>query len=145
MIRDARPADLPAITHVRTSVRENHMSVEEMASRGITHATIAAGMHAGYYGTWVAEAAGDIVAFSIADSRDGSVFALFVLPGCEGRGYGTFLLERCEKFLAKSGYAEAWLTTGLNTKAERFYFRRGWLAAGPDRDDPLSMILRKRL
>ena len=55
MIREAQPEDLPAMTHVRTSVRENHLSVEGMAALGITPETTTAGMIAGHYGSWVAE------------------------------------------------------------------------------------------
>src|SRR5437773_9771324 len=46
MIRKARPEDLPAITQVRISVTENHLSVEQMAERGITPESVIAEMAA---------------------------------------------------------------------------------------------------
>jgi hypothetical protein len=45
MIRRGAVIDLPQITKVRTSVRENHMSVEDLDARGITHETIASRMN----------------------------------------------------------------------------------------------------
>jgi hypothetical protein len=39
-IRNAVEADIPAIFAVRTSVRENHLSVEQMAEMGITSGSI---------------------------------------------------------------------------------------------------------
>ncbi len=41
MIRAGRIADLPEITRIRTAVTENHLSVDQMAERGITHDQIA--------------------------------------------------------------------------------------------------------
>ncbi|WIJ25909.1 hypothetical protein [Devosia sp. RR2S18] len=40
IIRDAAEEEIPAIFEVRTSVRENHLSVEQMAKLGITNETI---------------------------------------------------------------------------------------------------------
>lgn len=40
LIRDANEGDIPAIMDVRTSVRENHLSVGQMAEVGITGDTI---------------------------------------------------------------------------------------------------------
>ncbi len=63
MIREGRTADMSQITHVRTSVRENHLSVEQMAERGITLEGIVADLAAGHLGCWVAEDEGRVVAF----------------------------------------------------------------------------------
>ena len=41
------------ITRLRTSVKENHLSVEEMAERGITPAGILADLRTGDLGGWV--------------------------------------------------------------------------------------------
>ena len=81
----------------------------------------------------------------MVDRRDGSIFALFVLPEFEGRGYGTALLVACENDLAARGIADAWLSTGSGTKAAAFYARHGWTPTGADPKDALSVIFRKRL
>jgi GNAT superfamily N-acetyltransferase len=145
MIRHGRPEDMGQITHVRISVVENHLSIEGMAAVGITREGIIADMQAGHYGCWVAEEHGTIVAFSMADRRDGSIFALFTLPGKEGRGYGTRLLAEAERWLVDQGMKDAWLSTGRGTVAEKFYARRGWVATDETAQHPEDVVFRKRL
>ena len=125
-IRKALARDMPGITAVRTSVRENHLSVEQMAERGISEERTIAEMEAGDLGCWVAEARGQIVAFSMGDRRNGNVFALFTLHDFEGRGYGSALLSCCEDDLKACGFSNAHLDTASDTNAHRFYLRRGW-------------------
>ena len=130
MIRPGRASDMADITHVRTSVVENHLSVAQMAELGITPESIIAEMESGDLGCWVAEDVGRVIAFSMADRRDASIFALFVLPDHEGRGHGTRLLDACERWLRAQGHRSASLTTGRGTKAHDFYLRRGWQVTG---------------
>lgn len=129
MIRSGRAADLSAITHVRTSVVENHLSVAQMAALGITPQSVIADMEAGTLGCWVWDEEGQVTGFSMADRRDGSIFALFVLPGHEGRGIGSRLLAACEAWLKSHGHSAVRLSTGRNTIAHGFYQRRGWQIA----------------
>jgi GNAT superfamily N-acetyltransferase len=130
VIREAGAADLPGISRVRTSVRENLLTVEQLEERGITNEGVAASFLADSKG-WVVEHNGEIVAFVIADRDARSIFALFVLPAYEGRGLGTLLLEMALAWLREQGAARVWLTTGPDTTAAGFYERRGWVAAGP--------------
>lgn len=130
MIRTGQPPDMPDIVRIRTSVRENHLSVEQMAAAGITPQSILADVASGALGFWVAEDGGRIAGFAMADRRDGSVFALFMDEACEGRGYGSALLARCEAWLKHHGIAEASLTTEPGTKAHAFYVKRGWQLTG---------------
>jgi GNAT superfamily N-acetyltransferase len=126
MIRPITAADMAEITRLRTSVKENHLSVEQMAERGITPAGIMAELDAGDLGGWLDEQEGEILGFSMADNRDGQIFALFTKPGCEGRGVGTRLLDKATQWLAERGHDEAWLSTDVNSTAARFYANRGW-------------------
>ena len=146
MIRPGHISDLPAITRIRTSVAENHLSMEQMAEIGITHDSIAAEMTEGHLGCWVAMDGGGIAGFSMADRRDGSIFALFMDATHEGKGHGSALLEACEAWLKQQGHAEARLTTGRDTAAFTFYRRRGWQeteeAAGHFAEDA---VMKKRL
>jgi GNAT superfamily N-acetyltransferase len=130
ILREATAADLPGISRVRTSVRENLATVEQLRERGITNESVAASFLAGSKG-WVAERDGEIVAFAIADRARQSVFALFVLPECEDRGLGSRLLDLALGWLRENGATVVWLTTGPGTKAAGFYERRGWVATGP--------------
>lgn len=128
-LREATGADLPGIAHVRSSVVENLLTPAQLAERGITSASVAASFLADSKG-WVAEHRGEIVAFSIADRADRSVFALFVLPAYEDRGLGSRLLDLALRWLWEQGAEAVWLTTGPNTRAARFYARRGWVHTG---------------
>ena len=145
MIRKARPEDLPAITQVRISVTENYLSVEQMAERGVTPESVIAEMAAGDLGAWICEAKGEIVAFSMADRRDASIFALFTKPGCEGRGYGSQLLAEAETWLAAFGHREFWLSTARGSRAEKFYARKGWMPADETAEAPDDIIFRKKI
>ena len=126
MIRPGQVADLPAIMRIRTAVTENHLSVEQMAEIGITNDSIATEMTDGDLGCWVAVDGGEVTGFSMADRRDGSIFALFMDAAHEGKGHGSALLAACEAWLKQLGHAEARLTTGRDTGAFAFYRRRGW-------------------
>ena len=129
--RIATQADVPDMTHVRTSVVENHLSVEELAQRGITNASIAASFLTDARG-WVAEHDARIIACSIADRKTHSIFALFVLPRFEGRGIGGRLLDLAVEWLWANGAQRVWLETRKDTRAAAFYARKGWSATGID-------------
>jgi len=129
--RIATEADVPGIMHVRTSVAENHLSVEELAQRGITNASIAASFRADSKG-WVAEHDSQIIALSIADRKTHSIFALFVLPAFDGRGIGGKLLDFAVEWLWDNGTKRIWLETRKDTRAATFYARKGWIATHID-------------
>jgi GNAT superfamily N-acetyltransferase len=129
MFREATAADMPGIARVRTSVRENLLTMEQLRERGITNESVAASFLGDSRG-WVAERNGEIVAFAIADRATQSIFALFVLPAFEGQGIGGRLLKGALRWLRDNGATNVWLTTGRDTTAARFYERRGWAPAG---------------
>lgn len=129
ILREATAADLPGISRVRTSVRENLLTVEQLRNRGITNESVAASFLKDSKG-WVAEREAEIVAFAIADRASQSIFALFVLPEWEDHGLGSRLLDLALCWLRENGADVVWLTTGADTKAAGFYERRGWAATG---------------
>ncbi len=135
VLRRATVADLPEITRIRTSVRENHLSVEDMAARGITHETTAARMLSGELGSWVATIGNQIAAFAFADKTNGNLWALFTHPAHEGKGCGTILLAACETWLKDQGVETAVLDTAKDSKAVAFYGARGWTIDGSDEHD----------
>jgi GNAT superfamily N-acetyltransferase len=75
---------------------------------------------------WVAESAGEVVAFCYADKINASIWALFVKPGHEGRGLGKALLQQAADWLFELGHERVHLTTGADTRADRFYAAQGW-------------------
>lgn len=109
-VRLAREADIGAIFDIRTSVRENHLSLDELSRRGITPKSIGEALSAAPC-IWIAEVDGVPAGFSMADAGTGSVFALFVRPGFEGRGLGRLLLREAEAFLFET-HPKMWLETG---------------------------------
>jgi GNAT superfamily N-acetyltransferase len=129
VVREATAADMPGISHVRLSVKENALSVQQLTERGITNASVAASLLTHRRG-WVAERSGEIVAFSMADKANGSIFALFVLAEYEGRGLGSRLLTLALDWLWDSGAERVWLSTSPGTRAARFYAKRGWSQTG---------------
>lgn len=145
VIREATGADMPGISRVRQSVVENAATPEGLAARGITNESVAASFLVDAKG-WVAEEAGEIVAFSIADRATRSIFALFVLPSHEGRGLGNQLLGNAVQWLWDNGATGLWLTTGPGTRAARFYTKRGWVYTGnADRGDIRFELSRESL
>lgn len=132
-IRRANADDIPALFSVRMSVRENGLDLAQLKERGVTPATVAEMLAGDDARTWVAEDAGEIVAFSMADARAGSVFALFVLPRVEGRGFGRALLRASEEWLFGEGWETIWLQTAeeQQNRAHGFYRAAGWTQVGP--------------
>lgn len=129
-IRAASPDDVAELFRVRTSVRENHQSEEQLSALGITRDSVAALLRSGEAQAWCAEVDGAIVGFSMARLREGELFALFVLPSFEDRGIGTRFLDAAVDWLRARGPRPVRLSTGRETKAFRFYIARGWREAG---------------
>lgn len=123
-IRDATEDDIPAIFEVRTSVRENHLSVEQMAEMGVTFETIGEALRE-HPCIWVAAKEDQIVGFSMVDVENSCMFAAFVRPEHEGLGVGRQLVERAEAFLFER-HPLIWLETDGSSRAAGFYERLGW-------------------
>ena len=139
-IRKAMPEDAADIFDVRCSVRENHMSREELSALGIRPETVGEMIAGGDYIVPVALAGGKIVAFAMAQISESYVFALFVHPEHEGQGLGRALMQVVESGLAEHGVVEAWLCTGSEPgiRAPGFYRHLGWVDSGIMEDGQLK-------
>lgn len=124
MLRVARREDIPAMHRVRMSVREN-----VLVSTVITEADTLEAIEVSGRG-WVVETRGEVVAFAVGNSKDGNIWALFVDPNHEGRGYGRRLHDTMVDWLWSQGLGRLWLTTDPGTRAERFYMAAGWKRTG---------------
>ena len=121
MLRKARVGDVPAMNHLRLQVRENVLSDPGRITEAMTtHAITAEGCG------WVWEENGEVLGFSIARDADPSIWALFVLPGHEGRGIGGALHDAAVDWLWSRGAARIWLSTDPDTRAAKFYRDRDW-------------------
>jgi len=107
------------------------MSVEALARVGITPDSVTA-MLSGNGRAWVAEEDGRIVAFSMADACEATVFAMFVQPGHEGKGLGRRLMTEAEQWLFSQNCDEIWLLTA--GRARGFYQHLGWRNEGIQED-----------
>lgn len=119
--RQARLDDIPALSVLRLSVHENRLSSPDKVTLGMYHdylTTLGQG--------WLCEEEGEILGFSVADVRDGSIWALFVRPDSEGRGIGRTLLGMACAWLFAQGHPKISLSTGIGTRADRFYAAHGW-------------------
>ncbi|HEX9814147.1 MAG TPA: GNAT family N-acetyltransferase [Myxococcota bacterium] len=125
-IRPVSPDDMPDLFRVRTSVRENHQSEEELLKLGITCDSLSELLRSGEAQGWCAEVDGTIVGFSMARKSDRDIFALFVVPEFERGGIGTSLLKAAVDWLRIGNPKPIHLSTGRATTAFSFYRKRGW-------------------
>ncbi|HWW71920.1 MAG TPA: GNAT family N-acetyltransferase [Duganella sp.] len=120
-LRQATHLDIPAMSAIRLSVKENVLSdpsrVTEQMYRDYLE-TLGRG--------WVAEADGEIVGFSYAAKNDASIWALFVAQDYEGRGLAKRLLQVAVDWLFALGHDSVHLSTSKDTRADRFYTAEGW-------------------
>jgi GNAT superfamily N-acetyltransferase len=124
MLRQAVVSDIPGMQRVRGAVRENRL-----VSMVITDQQVRAAIEDSGRG-WVVESGGEIVAFAVGDARSGNIWALFVDPDHERRGYGKRLHDTMIDWLWSQGLDFLWLTTEPGTRAQEFYESAGWQRAG---------------
>lgn len=123
--REALTSDIKQIQVVRNAVKENVLSnpglvtdkdcVEYLTLRGKG---------------WVCEKDGIIVGFAIADLIDNNIWALFVHPDFEKNGIGKTLHNIMLDWYFAQQKEMVWLSTGPNTRAEKFYALQGWRETG---------------
>jgi GNAT superfamily N-acetyltransferase len=123
-LREARRTDVAAIQRIRGAVRENRLTSRTISDEEVVEAIEQTGCG------WVVESQGAVVAFAIGNATDGSVWALFVDPDHEGRGYGRRLHDAMIAWFWSQGHARLWLSTEPGTRAESFYRRAGWQDMG---------------
>jgi GNAT superfamily N-acetyltransferase len=123
-IRRAHFEERDRISEIRFAVQENKLGDPS----AVTDAHYA--WFTEHPGIWVWEEAGRILGFSAGDTRDGTIWALFVDPPHHGRGIGRALLGAACDSLRSAGHRTALLTTDPGTRAERFYRKAGWTSIG---------------
>ncbi|MDX1705556.1 GNAT family N-acetyltransferase [Pseudidiomarina sp.] len=121
VFREANVEDIPALSGIRLSVKENVLS---------DPGKVTTEMYVAYLSEsgkgWLCEIDGEVVGFSVASLNDGSIWALFVKPGYEGKGIGARLLKLAADWLFDMGATSIILSTDANTRADRLYERQGW-------------------
>ena len=123
-LRQALAADISGIQRVRHSVRENRLVSTTISDDQVRDAIENAGRG------WVIECDEDVVAFAIGNATNGNIWALFVHPDHERRGYGRRLHDTMVEWLWSRGLERLWLTTEPGTRAQHFYEAAGWQRMG---------------
>jgi GNAT superfamily N-acetyltransferase len=124
MLRQAVSSDIAGIQRVRRSVRENRLISTVVSDGQVREAIEETGRG------WVLEADGEVVGFAIGNAESGNIWALFVHPDHERRGYGRLLHDTMVRWLWSQGLERLWLTTEPGTRAQVFYETAGWKLMG---------------
>ena len=134
-IRVAQQKDIETLFEIRTSVRENYQSREEIAELGITPDSVAEMLQTDCQ-AWIAEIDDQPIGFTIANKTEKTILGMFVLPSFEGRGAGRALMQLAEDWLWSHDIEEIWLLTDRNPKfrAYGFYLHLGWTPIGIESD-----------
>lgn len=122
---------------VRMSVQENKLVSTVLSDHDYSVAIEETGRG------WVIELNGTVVAFAIGNAENGSIWALFVDPMHEGKGYGRQLHDVMIAWLWERGHHRLWLTTEPDTRAERFYRKAGWACVGATPGGEIRFELKK--
>jgi GNAT superfamily N-acetyltransferase len=100
-IRKASCADIPRLFEIRFAVHENILA----DPRRVTAADCQWFIDNSTIWVWVEDS--QVLGFSAADPRDGTIWALFVDPAHEGRGIGQALLPLACDTLREEGHRKA--------------------------------------
>ena len=125
-VRAATRTDLPRIRAIRHGTEENRLADPAL----VADAEVAWYLDEAIF--LLSEDEEDVQGFVCANHQTGYVWALFVIEVAQGRGHGTALLDAALERLGRLGHRQAFLTTGPDTRAARFYRTRGWRFMGTD-------------
>ena len=125
IIREATINDIDKYMTVRMAVKENPLNNPALVTRNdnIDYIT--------KFGKgWVCDIDQHIVGFSIVGLAQRNIWALFVLPGFEGKNIGRNLHDIMLNWYFSQTKETVWLGTAPNTRAEKFYRKSGWIETG---------------
>ena len=130
--RPATADDVPRCIQLRALTRHNAVSVERLASYGITADSWGDALRRGEQAGFVATQHGDIVGYCFGDTRSGEVLVLALLPAHEGQGVGRRLLDQVVERLRAAGHRRLFLgcSTDPATRSHGFYRHLGWVPTG---------------
>ena len=134
-LRRAGPQDIDELIRIRGAVQENRLRDPGSVTREDYVWFVSRGL------VWLAEVEARIAGFSAGDPRDGTIWALFVDPICEGQGLGARLLAKACEDLKAQGHSMLRLSTDPGTRAARLYRTLGWEEQGLSPDGELAFRL----
>jgi GNAT superfamily N-acetyltransferase len=134
-VRKAAVEDIAAMMELRRSVRENQLSHPGQVTAEDCRRYVGRGH------MWVWEEHRQILGISAGNCETGSIWALFVRPGHEGRGIGRALVAAACDTLLRAGFRRMTLSTDPGTRAERFYRAAGRKETGRNPEGELIFEL----
>lgn len=120
VLREALIEDIPAMHRVRLAVRENILTPGAIREEHYIPEITVSGRG------WVITESDRVVAFAVGNKETANIWALFVDPEHEGKGYGRRLHAAMVEWLFLQGVQRIWLSTEPGTRAQRFYEAAGW-------------------
>ncbi|MBK6263942.1 GNAT family N-acetyltransferase [Marivirga sp. S37H4] len=123
--RDATIEDINHLQIIRNSVKENILSNPDLVTIDDYKEYLSVRGKG-----WVCEIDDLIVGFAIADLKDSNIWALFLRSEFEGKGIAYELHKLMLDWYFSNGKEKVWLGTSPNTRAEKFYRKRGWRETG---------------
>ena len=125
IIREAKIDDIKQIQVVRNSVTENTLSNPDLVTDQDCEEFITVRGKG-----WVCEIDKLIVGFAIADLKENNIWALFLDPTFEKKGFGQLLHKTMLDWYFTQTKEKIWLGTAFNTRAEKFYRKASWTEVG---------------
>lgn len=139
IFREAKIEDIKQIQIVRNSVKENTLSNPDLVTdKDCEEFLFERGKG------WVCEINNEIVGFAIADLKENNIWALFLNPEFEGKGIGSKLQSIMLDWYFENGKENVWLGTAPNSRAEKFYFKSGWVKNGMHGSKEVKFELSKK-
>ena len=129
--RRATPDDIQACVILRGQTRQNAVSVERLATRGVTVESWAGDVRSGSLAGHVCTDDA-IVGYCFGDIASGEVVVLALLPAYEERGIGQRLLSLVVSHLGSAGHKRLFLGCSADpeTRSHGFYRHLGWTSTG---------------
>jgi len=130
--RRAVPEDTPACIVLRGRTRENAISVERLATLGVTLESWQGGIASGALPGHVGMVDGEIVGYCFGDRATGEIVVLALLPDYEGKGIGKALLGLVVDELRELGFTRLFLGCSSDpaVRSYGFYRHLGWRSTG---------------
>lgn len=130
--RLAVPGDIPACLLLRGQTRENAISAESLARRGITVESWANDVRTQALTGYVCTEAETIAGYCFGDNATGEIVVLALLPEYEYMGAGRKLLDMVMKHLRGLGHERLFLGCEPDpaVRSHGFYRHLGWVPTG---------------
>ena len=143
-IRELEKTDIDDILDIRVSTKENHFSMEDLASVGVTPEAIAEWLDDSVKG-WICVVSERPVAYAMADGKTAEVLVVACYPEPEKKGFGKKLMLKLHEWLWSLSHDEIWLWSDPDPRirAHGFYRKLGYRPTGEIKGNDEMLKLKK--